>query len=314
MKIQTYDEVDPYEVYKLGMIAFGWPITPKYVDHRLREDPRIMEGFAIYAVVGGEVVSQVVPLKMQVRLTSGVETVGGVQGVASLPSVWGKGYAWRLMERSHEIYRDEGFRISTLATSRNIRGYGVYRGMGYIDVGPMRRAARRLPDKRSKPKGVRLRRASKEDLPSIQELFRDYTKDLYGYTERDPKLLPMKVSWDPKTLDSYRMVAEGDSVVGYVRTATSSALADEVIVPEEMDFSATVRALEASEKSDFVSVPRLTSAKDQGRFKSLGYELYGPTMGTAMALSLDGGLDTWTLPDLFGDRTGEFVFYATDGF
>lgn len=314
MKIQTYDEVDPFEVYKLGMIAFGWAITPKYVEHRLREDPRIMEGFAIYAMVGGEVVSQVVPLKMQVHLTSGVETVGGVQGVCSLPSVWGKGYAWRLMEKTHEIYREQGFRISTLATSRNIRGYGIYRGLGYVDIGPMRRAARQLPDERRKPKGLRLRKASKEDLPAIQGFFRDYTKDMYGYTERDPRLLPMKVSWDLKNLDSYRMVVKGDSVVGYVRIASHSALTDEVIVPDEEDFGATVRLLESSEESDFVSVPGLTSTKDQERFRSLGYNLYGPMMGTAMALSLDVGLDTWTLPDLFGDRTGEFVFYATDGF
>lgn len=73
MQLRTYDEVDPYEVYKLTMLTFGWPLTPRYVRHFLRRDPRRCDGFAIYAMEGGKPVAQVVPLKMPVRLTGGVE-------------------------------------------------------------------------------------------------------------------------------------------------------------------------------------------------------------------------------------------------
>src|SRR6266571_2490305 len=97
MKVRTYDEIDPVDAFRLSVVA------------------------------------QVVPLRFPVRLASGVEEVGGVAGVCSHPSVWGRGFAHRLMDAAHTRLRELGLRISTLTTSRNIRGYRVYAKMGYAD-------------------------------------------------------------------------------------------------------------------------------------------------------------------------------------
>ncbi len=314
MEVLTYDEVDPFEVYKLGMITFGWPITPKYVKHRLREDPRVLDGFAIYAVEKGKVLSQVVPLKMDVRLTSGVETVGGLQGVCSHPTVWGQGYAWRLMERAHEMFRDYGFRISTLLTSRNIRGYGIYKRLGYVTLPPSYRASRRLARRKAEQRGVRIQGATKKDLKSIQAFYEEYNLDMYGWSRRDPRLLSMKVSWDPTSLTPYRMVLRNDESVGYLRVPGQGSATDEVIVPDEQDFADVVRAREGELKSSFASVDDLTARRDLERLRALGYEIYGPKLRTYMALSLDPRLETKRVPQLFGAETEEFILYPTDGF
>lgn len=73
MQIRTHDEVDPFEVHKLNLASFGWAVAESRMRRQAQTDPRVMEGFARYAVERGRLLAQVIPLKMPVRLTSGVE-------------------------------------------------------------------------------------------------------------------------------------------------------------------------------------------------------------------------------------------------
>ncbi len=314
MRILSYDEVDPYEVYRLGMVAFNWPITPKYVKHRLQRDPRVLDGFAIYAVEGGKVVSQVVPLKMRVRLTTGEETVGGIQGVCTDPDMWGKGYARRLMVRSHEIYRELSIRISTLTTSRNIRGHGIYAKLGYTDLPPFFQATRLLPTEREGPQGLHIRSVREKDLSAIQGFYEVHTSDQFGWSLRDPGLLRMKVAWDRKTLDPYRIVTRDNTDIGYVRAPGQGVLTDEIVIPRAEDFKDTLRALEKDARGDYACVSSVSTGRDLERLVALGYTPSSSMMGKVMALSLSSGLKTKELPQLFGSKDGRFVFYPTDGF
>ncbi len=134
MRFRTYDEVDPYEIQKLVWTSFGWIMEERWIRTLRRKDPRYLDGYAVYATERGRPLAQVVPMKMTVRLTTGPESVGGLQGVCSHPGVWGKGYARRLIEHVHERFRSMGLRISTLTSSRNIRGYPLYRSLGYVDI------------------------------------------------------------------------------------------------------------------------------------------------------------------------------------
>ena len=165
MQIRTYEEVDSGEVYRLAMLSFGWRLTPDLVRHLVRRDPAAVPGYAFYAVERGHVVAQVVPMLMDVRLTSGIERVGGVAGVCSLPSVWGRGYARRLMAHTHRYFRDQGLDLCTLTTSRNIRGYRIYRRMGYVDLAQFPLGVRLLPPRRNRPVGVGFRKVRRDDLP-----------------------------------------------------------------------------------------------------------------------------------------------------
>lgn len=315
MQIRWYDEVDAHDVFRLNLAAFGRGLSEDWVRLARRRDPRVSDGYAIYAVEGRKPVAQVIPERMPVRLTSGPEVVGAVAGVCAHPGVWGRGYAAKLMERAHDLYRDLGLRISALATSRNIRGYVLYRKLGYVDLAPFYRATRRLPSRRLRPQGYRLRTATRRDLPRMQSLFEAYTRDLFGWTLRSPDLLPLYAAWDRKELDPYRVLLRDREVVGYVRVGSElQGHAEEVIAPKFHDFRAAVRLLESKARRVIATAGDLTARQDLKRYRSIGYDSCGPIPSTTMAVPLERGVKAGDLPALFGAFRGRFVHYATDDF
>ena len=320
MQIRTYEEVDPREVFRLTMLTFGWRLTPDLVRHFLRRDPATVPGYAFYAVETGHVMAQAVPMLMNVRLTTGVEQVGGVAGVCSLPSVWGRGYARRLMTHTHGFFREQGVGLSTLTTSRNIRGYRIYRRMGYVDLARLPLGVRSLSPRTTRPAGVGFRKVRRDDLPRLQTFFAQYVRGHLGWTERDPRRLACSAAWDSHVLDRYRMVMRNGRPVGYVHRSSGGwthgaevVVSEETIVPVKEDFRATVRALEAKAKGPFAAVDATGSRRDQGWYRSLGYRLDDSLPATVMALPLDGRRPK-DAPRLFGGPQGKFVMHATDWF
>src|SRR5438093_10563436 len=97
MRIVTYDEVDPRAVRQLCVTAAGWDLSEDQVRKIRRVDPRCFDGFALYAVEDGKVVTQVIPFHMRVRLRSGEETVGAIAGVSSHTTRAGHGCTWRMV-------------------------------------------------------------------------------------------------------------------------------------------------------------------------------------------------------------------------
>lgn len=315
MRIRTYDEVDPFEIHKLTLASFGWAAPESRMRRAIREDPRVLDGYGRYIVERGRVLAQVVPLKMPVRLTSGVETIGGVAAVCSLPEVWGRGYIRRLMEHVHDLYRREGIRISALTTSRNIRGYGVYRKLGYVDLAPFYRATKRIRRRPSPPEGVRLRTPRRRDVPRIQALFREFARPFYGWTERDAMFLGGEQIWFDRPLDRFRLMYHGGELVGYFRTVPGEEdFTQEYALRRSADLRAAVRAVEAKARFGFSNVAPLTAAADLARFRRLGYGIVGPTPGKAMAVPLVTELRARDIPRLFGVPQGRFLLYPTDSF
>ena len=315
MKIMTYDDVDPTAVYRLTSMAFGWGLTESHVRRERREDPRCFEEFGFYAVEDGRPLAQVIPFRMRIRLATGVETIGAIAGVCSHPSVWGLGYARKTMERAHEWFQGEGFRIAALTTSRNIRGFGIYRKMGYVDLGPFYRAYRLLPKERPRPKGIRFRQARRTDLALLQRFFETHTRGLLGWTVRGLGEFRAKMAWGHRLLERVRIVLRDGKPVGYFRSRPDEqVLIREAILPRIEDFRATVALLEARSRGKVATADWITSRKDQERFRALGYTLDSPDPGTSMAFSLDGRLEDADLLAAFGVTAGTFVHHPTENF
>jgi len=315
MKILTYDELDPYDIHRLCMTAFGWAATEREVRAMVRKDPRYFDFYAVYAAEGRRPLAQVVPMRMPVHLKSGVVEVGGLQAVCSHPSVWGKGYTRRLMQHAHDIFRSLDLELSTLTTSRNIRGYHVYKSLGYADLGPFLRGFRKVAKDRQRPSGVRLRKAKRSDLPIIQRLFDEYTKDDFGWTRRYPQVLPTMVSLFPKHLRFFRMIVRGGEVVGYLRTRPHVGIdMEELIAPDYRDFRGAVGCVERALRGKVATATWITSGKDKRRFSRLGYDLEGPIGDTTMAVPLDKRVKAREIPALFGVTTDRFAHYPTDDF
>jgi GNAT superfamily N-acetyltransferase len=314
MQIKTYDEIDPSEAYRLGAVAFGWTLSESEMRRIHRRDPRYPYGIAMYAVEAGRVLAQTVPMRFPVRLTSGVEPVGGLQGVCSLPSVWGRGYARRLMEHVHDVFREDGLRISTLTTSTNIRGYSVYRKLGYVDLAPFYLGTRTIPRDPRPPKGIRIRKARKADLSRIHELYTTATRGLVGWTERSSEELPAAFSSFSWFRGRYRVAIRDGRIVGYLRTRPESgALVEEVIAPEERDFRTIVARMESKGRTRVATANWITCRRDAARFRRLGYRL-DRISDTTMAVGLTHDVRTTDLPKLFGGTSGRFVQYPTDDF
>src|SRR2546426_3835935 len=125
MRVRTYDEIDPLAAFRLGVVSFGSAWDEAKVRRVRAHDRTYLEEFALYAEERGRVLAQVVPRRLAVRTTNGVEEVGGLAAVCSHPGVWGRGFARRLIEATHDRFRELGLSVSALTTSRNIRGYGV---------------------------------------------------------------------------------------------------------------------------------------------------------------------------------------------
>ncbi len=313
MQIRSYEEVDPDEVVRLSMAAFRRALLPEEIASLLRSDPRYAYGYGDYAVEHGRVMAQAVPMKFTVRLATGVETVGGVAGVCSLPSVWGRGYARRLMSHLHERFREDGLRIATLTTSKNVRGYGLYVRLGYVDLARFDLGTKVLAAAPRRRSGLLIRRPRTSDLPRIHELYRKATAGLLGWTERSAEELPCRVRTFARERACYRVAVRGSSMVGYFRTYGDGCLMEEVVAPDETDFRGVVAEVEATSRRRVSTVEWITCRRDASRFRALGYRL-DPTGDTTMAVSLTRPVRSRDLPRLFGGTTGRFVQYPSDDF
>jgi GNAT superfamily N-acetyltransferase len=314
MQIRSYEEIDPAEAVRLSAVAFGESLTESEIRRIHGRDPRYAGGPPVYAVEGGRVLAQVIPMRFPVRLATGVETVGGLQGVCSLPSVWGRGYTRRLIEHVHGLFRDEGLRISTLTGSKNTRGYRLYSGLGYVDLAPFYRGTRKVPKDRKPPAGLRIRKARSEDLPRIHELYRLATRGLLGWTQRAPAELAAAYASFPRFRGRYRVAESAGRIVGYLRSRPEdAALVEEVLAGREADFRAMVTGMEAQVRGGVATANWITCRRDVGRFRRLGYRI-DPIGDTTMAMPLTRDVRARDLPALFGGTSGRFVQYPTDDF
>src|SRR5947199_1835266 len=89
MKVRTHDEIDPLAAFRLNLLPFGSAWDDARIRRERSYDRRYLDEYAFYAQERGRILAQVVPLRFRVRLTTGVEDVGGLAGVCSHPSVWG---------------------------------------------------------------------------------------------------------------------------------------------------------------------------------------------------------------------------------
>ena len=314
MQVKTYDEIDPADAFRLGAAAFGSPLREREMRRIYRRDPRYPFGLPVYAVERGRVLAQVVPMRFPVRLTTGVEPVGGLQGVCSLLSVWGRGYARRLMEHVHGMFREDGLRFSTLTTSLNIRGYGVYSKLGYVDVAPFYLGTRAVAKARRGPTSLRMRKTQRADLPRVHELYEEGTRGLLGWTERSPQEVPAAFATFSWFRGRYRVAIRDGRVVGYLRTRPGDGvLMEEVVAPRDRDFRAIVATMESKAKGAVATANWITCGRDAARFRNLGYRL-DRISDTTMAVPLTRDVRVRDLPRLFGGTSGRFVQYPTDDF
>ncbi len=171
--------------------AFRWPFNPREFENTIRIDPRLKRGSVGFcAVENGKIVGFVGTLDIATRtLDEDIDYVGGIYGVATLPSHARKGISTALMMRAQEYFKEKGFPFVLLNTNRTLVAYSLYQKLGYTDLLEkpstykiFRTRVKKKPEKR---KPVKL------DPERILETYNKSVKEKTGFVLRDKAYLKM---------------------------------------------------------------------------------------------------------------------------
>lgn len=185
MKITTYRELQSKdELLPLFQHAFWWPFNPKEYDKIIKADPRLKNSpVGYFAIKDNHVVGSVGVMDIATRtLQESRETVGGIWGVVTHPVHARKGIFKALMQRSHDYFKEQGYKFSLLYTSKTLIAYAFYHKLGYKDTIAYPSAYKVIKEKKKTAR--KTRKKIKLDWDKLLELYNQVTKDYTGFVIR----------------------------------------------------------------------------------------------------------------------------------
>ena len=186
MEIETYKELQSKgELLPLFQHAFWWPFNPTEFDKTIRTDPRLKDSPVGYAAIRDKQVAGFVGvMDIETRTTqNSVEKVGGIWGVVTHPAYARKGIFKALMERSHDYFKEQGYKFSLLYTSKILIAHAFYQKLGYIDILTHSSAYKIIKGNRKAPKDTGKR--VKVDWDGILKIYNRATENRTGFVVRD---------------------------------------------------------------------------------------------------------------------------------
>jgi predicted acetyltransferase len=192
MKILTYRELESTdELLPLLDHAFRWTFNQRTFDKLVKIDPRLKNSpVSFCALENGHIVGNVGVMDIATKTLNGtIEYVGGIYGVATLPSHTKRGVSTTLMNQTHEYFRDRGYRFSLLGTSHTIIAHAFYQKLGYSDLFECPSAYKVTRTKTTKPRTKE--KPEKIDFDRLLKIYNRRVKDCNGLTIRDKSYLEM---------------------------------------------------------------------------------------------------------------------------
>jgi GNAT superfamily N-acetyltransferase len=192
MEILTHREIESKEtLLPLMDNAFGWPFNPRTYERLVKIDPRLRDSsIGFCAVENGRAIGYVGVMDLATRTLDGkVEYVGGIYGVATLPSHARKGISTALMNRVHEHFREKKYRFSFLCTGHALVAYSMYQKLGYTDLLERPSAYKVLNLKKAKTTAKR--KSEKLDFDRLLKVYSGFVKGKTGLVVRDKDYLMM---------------------------------------------------------------------------------------------------------------------------
>ncbi len=188
MRIAAYRELESRdELLPLFQHAFWWPFSPREFEKTIKADPRLQHSPVGYAgIKKNRLVGFVGVMDIATRTLEGSEEkVGGIWGVVTHPAYAREGISTVLMERSHEYFREEGYRFSLLNTSKSLVAYRFYRKLGYKGVMTYPSVYKVITKQKKMPE--KINRKMRLDWNKVLEIFDQATKDRTGFVVRSPR-------------------------------------------------------------------------------------------------------------------------------
>lgn len=258
MKITTYRELQSKdELLPLFQHAFWWPFNPKEYDKTIKADPRLKNGPVGYAaIVDNHIAGFVGVMDITTRtLQESEETVGGIWGVVTHPVHARKGIFKALMQRSHDSFKEQGYKFSLLYTSKILIAYAAYHKLGYKDTAAYSSAYKVINETRKTVK--KTRKKIKLDWGRLLKLYNQATKNQPGFVIRDKqygRMLEIRKRIQPEksiltdkgyallredegTMYVKELIAlkkeEGSKLIAQIEEKTTKAIIDEKVVNKD---------------------------------------------------------------------------------
>lgn len=304
MKIQTYRELDQKSVLlPLMEQAFGWPFDPSEFEKTIKMDPRLKESCVGFCVLeGDEAVGFVGTMDLATRLTDGTsQNAGGVYGVATLPGHTRKGICTKLMNSTHEYFREKGYCFSFLTTSPTIVAYGLYKKLGYFDVTSFP-GIYKVKEKTAKRKAPEPKKAPL-DFGRMLAIHQNYVEDKTGFVLRENAYM--------KALARFNDIRSGECIMtsrGYAifKKDQKQVRIRELIANDKQEMRRLIEAVE--EKAENVVYGRaVLDANLRQVYKSLGFTVLESGHGVLMVKELANT----SFSEAYGDK---FFMTALDHF
>jgi ribosomal protein S18 acetylase RimI-like enzyme len=192
MQILTHREIESKEtLLPLMDNAFGWPFNPRMYERLVKIDPRLKNSqIGFCAVENKRAIGYVGVMDLATRTLDGnVEYVGGIYGVATLPSHARKGISTALMNKVHEHFKERNYRFSFLCTSHTFVAYSMYQKLGYTDL-LERPSAYKVLNQRKAKTAVE-QRSGKLDFDKLLKVYSEFAKGKAGFVVRDKAYFEM---------------------------------------------------------------------------------------------------------------------------
>lgn len=299
MEIATYRELQAKdELLPLFQHAFWWPFNPTEFDKIIRTDPRLKESPSGYAAIrDNQVAGFVGVMDIETRtIQDSVEKVGGIWGVVTHPAYARKGIFKALMNRSHDYFKEQGYKFSFLYTSKILIAHALYQKLGYRDTLTHPSAYKIIKGKGKVPKETG--KGVKVDWDIILRIYNQATKNCTGFVVRDRqygKMLETRKKIQPeKTIVSdkgYALLKENEGTI-YVQ---------ELMALTKEKVSKLVPQIEEKTKKAVID-EKIQDENTMAAYKSQGYIILREGYDLLMSKQLTDA----TFTETYGSK-----FYAT---
>jgi len=213
MQIVTYKELKSKDgLLPLFDHAFRWPFSQRTFEGFVESDPRSRDSPIGFCAVENDLpIGFVGVLNLSTRTLDGpVEVVGGLYGVATLPSHARRGVSTELMNKAHQHFEEKGFRFCFLTTSRTYVAHAFYEKLGYKDIVDYPSAYKPVAHKRSEVS--KARKTAKMNLDTMLKIYNRHVQGRVGFVVRDMAHLKMLKKGERITAKQCIMAEDGYAV------------------------------------------------------------------------------------------------------
>ena len=311
MQIVEYDDVDPVSVLQLNMLALDFALTPEYVAHLRRSDPRLFPFFALYAVEEEQILGQVGAFHSPMISKEGQEEVGVTWALCTHPNNPGQEIASYLLNEVHTRMREVGLRISTVGINRNQVAYQCYQQHGYEDTQILATAIGRW-ETGHKPTRLKAQQSGPDGYDHIENLFKDISRNYLGYTCRHAPFTPLH---DTVSLGDIWILWENNHPVGYALAHANNTILYicNLLLYDSFDVIEAVAAVVTELKTQYVKV-KVSRPVEISGMQFGGFRVTHPTEHAYMIKPLIPEINHENARNLFGIGTDRFLISCLDVF